>query len=802
MRHPDVNAGGFPMSTDAPEWLSVPMPTGSARQSSAEGPATAEGFSEDAQWIGRPAPAEPAVFGAHAPAPWLRREFDVAAPVASATLTVVGFGYYEIEINGFRVGDAVLDPPMSQFDRTSYSRRYDVTELLRSGPNAIGATLGRGFISGITGPGAPWTSEPRLLAQLDLVLADGREHRVVSDADWRMSDSPTRDWLYYGETYDARLEQPGWSEPHFDDSRWAAVEPQPWPTHKTVPAQAPPVKVMETWAPVNERRIDGVAVFDAGKVTAGWARVTVRGQAGTRLRISYGQQVDDRGRALLFAPTMHVDEYVLRGGEAERWEPRFTRHSFQFVEIEVIEGAPLLELDVEVRENYTAVEASGTFTTSNTLLQKIHDNHQRSLLLNHWGFPTDTAGRDRQGWTADTALYLDSAMHNFAGLADLYRDWLGALRDTQQIDGSVSIFAPDSFQYPMFNDPSWSGMLILIPWRLYQHTGDLDFLEDNHEAMLAWMDLMETTIAATGDLYEGFSFGDHSPPGAEDGGTISLSPPEGSDITRNAHLYLEARTLAKISRTLGTSDAPRWDLLAERILTAFNVRYLHELEGEYQNPSQVGYRQTSNLVPLAFDMVPADHHERVLAGLVADLEGRGARLNTGAIGTKQLLPTLTRLGHADLAYRIATQTAYPSWGYWVTQGASSSWETWSNQGPEQTLDHPFLGTIDDWFFQDLAGIRPGEPGYAAVDIAPIFPQDLDEVAGSVTSARGAVSSAWKRDDTGITVTVHAPEAVPATLKLPASTRATLQTGSATRDDERNQWTGLGTFIVHITQEES
>jgi alpha-L-rhamnosidase len=163
-----------------------------------------------------------------------------------------------------------------------------------------------------------------------------------------------------------------------------------------------------------------------------------------------------------------------------------------------------------------------------------------------------------------------------------------------------------------------------------------------------------------------------------------------------------------------------------------------------------------------------------------------------------------RLGHADLAYRIATQTAYPNWGYWVTQGASSSWETWSNQGPEQTLDHPFLGTIDDWFFQDLAGIRPAEPGYVAVDIVPIFPPDLDAVAGSVTSARGVVSSAWTRHDPGntVTVTVHEPEGVPATLTLPASTRATLQEGSALRDDERHDWTGFGTFVVRITEEES
>jgi alpha-L-rhamnosidase len=312
-------------------------------------------------------------------------------------------------------------------------------------------------------------------------------------------------------------------------------------------------------------------------------------------------------------------------------------------------------------------------------------------------------------------------------------------------------------------------MLVMIPWALYQHSGDRTVLDENYGAMRSWLDLMDATVAATGDLYAGFGFGDHGPPGSEAGGTMDLSPPEGSDIARNAHLYQEARTLARIAVVLGhPDDAPRFDALADRVLAAFNAAYLDAGAGEYRTPSQVGYRQTSNLLPLALDMVPEDLRDAVFGNLVADLEARGNRLNTGAIGTKLLLPVLTRFGRGDLAYAVATQTEYPSWGYWVTQGATSSWEVWRNEGPDQTLDHPFLGTVDDWLYQHLAGIQPAEPGYAAVRIAPLFPDGLDHVAATVTTPHGPVTSSWQRSDGAVTLAVTAPDGVPTELVLVAA----------------------------------
>lgn len=745
-----------------------------------------------AQWIGRNLPPQPAAPGNQAPAPLLRRAFDLPAVTRSARLIIVGYGYYHAEINGRAVSDAVLDPPPSQYDHTTFSREIDVTALLASGRNAIGVSLGRSYVSGIAGPGTPWIAEPRLLAQLDVTLADGSTRRIVTDGAWKLADSPITDWMYFGEHYDARLEQPGWSSAEFDDSAWASAPVQPAPTRAIVSATVPAVVVTDTWAPVHSTSLSpATTVYDFGRMTAGWGRIAVRGTAGTRLEIAYGQQLNADGTVALALPwgtkdpalRQHVDFYTLKGGGDETWEPKFTRHGFQFAQVTVLEGT-LEHSVIEARECHTPVASTGTFECASPLVNRLHENHRRSLLLNHWGFPTDTSHRDRQGWTADTHCYMDSALLNFADLEHLYHDWLRTLRDCQQADGGLPAFAPQTFGFPAMNDPSWGGMIVLIPWKLYHYTGKLSYLSDSYPAMARWMDLMDQTIAGTGNLYNGFSFGDHGPPGAENSGTMDIRNIEGPDVTRNAHLYHEARVLARIARQLRKGAAARrYDAMAERILLAFNAAYFHAADNEYRTPTQTGYRQTSNLLPLAFDMVPDGHRDAVFAKLVADIEGRGTHLNTGAIGTKLILPVLTRFGRADLAYALLTQTEYPSWGYWVKQGATTSWEVWRVKGVDQTMDHPFLGTFDEWLYQGLGGIEAATPGYDTIRLAPLFPADLGHLAAAVETPRGAVSVAWRREGGKVLLDIALPAGKPTRLVLPfAARRVTALAGQVHLDE--------------------
>jgi alpha-L-rhamnosidase len=291
------------------------------------------------------------------------------------------------------------------------------------------------------------------------------------------------------------------------------------------------------------------------------------------------------------------------------------------------------------------------------------------------------------------------------------------------------------------------------------------------------MDLMASTIAATGGVYAGFSFGDWAAPGTENNGT-TLAPPEGPDLTNfrivplvtaNGDLYQEARTLADMARTLGNSaDAETYDALADRIKQAFNATFFDPGANSYQTALPAGYRQTSNLVPLYYGLVPAEHEQAVYDNLVDDIHSRGDHLNTGAIGTKMLLRVLTTHGDTDLAYQIATQTNYPSWGYWVSQGANSSWETWSHADPNQSLDHPFLGTINDWLYHDVAGLQPAAPGFARVLVRPAPPTGLDHAAATLITSRGRVASSWRRLGKKLALTVEIPGNTTAEVDVPVT----------------------------------
>jgi alpha-L-rhamnosidase len=735
-----------------------------------------------ATWLGRDNPPATPALGEQAPAPLLRKAFTLDGSIARARLRIVGLGHYVAYINGRRVGSQVLDPPPTAFDVTALYATHDVTDLLQAGENAIGVVLGRGYFSAPAGSaslsgfdlfqlgGATWHSEPRLLAQLDVTYDNGTTARIVSDGSWAMADAPMIDAAWEGEHYDARLEQPGWSDTGFDDAGWTPAPEQAAPTRKTLAMAMEPIQVAETLPAVSSGApAPGVTVYDFGRTIAGWAQITVTGTAGTTITLTYGETLNQDGTVATLSDLVHVDSYTLSGRGQEQWEPSFARHGFRFVQVSVAPSEPV-SISVQARVNHTAVASTGTFDSDNALLNTLQRHQRASLLANLWGFPTDTPWRDRMGWTADAWLFLDSAAFNF-DVQRLFRQWLRTYRESQAPDGSLPVVAPVGAIVPPFaNDPSWSGTLVLIVWGVYQHYGDERILSENYDAMVRWMNLMETTIAGSGNLHRGFSFGDWAAPGSEANGATALVPPEGSALTASADLYQEARTLARIAAVLGhPEDTARFDALADKIKTAFNARYFDTTANVYRTGNGTEYRQTSNLMPLAYGLVPADHEEAVYANLVADIRARGDHLNTGAIGTKQLLPVLTERGDTELAYTLATQTTYPSWGYWVDRGATSSWETWSHTGPMQSQNHAFLGTFDDWLYKYLAGINATEPGYTAVRIKPFIPVELMRASASIHTPRGTIKSQWQRGDGVIELTVTIPGNTSAEVHVPAST---------------------------------
>ena len=709
-------------------------------------------------------------FPVHPAAPLLRKGVEVAKQVTEARAYVSGLGYSVLTIDGERVGDSVLDPGFTVYDKTALYATYDVTAALRErGEHALGVTLGRGFFGLYPEDtkywgGAPWLADPRLRLKLEIRYADGSRDTIVSDDSWRAHDGPTtRDSIYMGETYDARRAVPGWDTPGFDASGWQRAAEVAAPTANLRSQRVQPIRVVDTMRAdqvTNPR--PGTHVFRFPVMTAGWARLTVRGSAGTEVTLRYGEQlrpdgtVDNAGDPGLTNGPIQTDRYILSGDGTEVWEPSFSYKGFQYVQVDGYPGMPDTD-DVVARVVHTDVPTAGTFSSSDDLLNTIHAMTRRTILNNLHSIFTDTPVFEKRGWLGDANVLLPTTTDNF-GMHRFYRKWLGDILDNQGADGAGVELAPNPFPAG-YTDPIWAGALVDIPWRLYQDYGDRDALASSYAAMARYVDYL--AAHSDGLLQQGF-YGDWVSPSTS--GTFPF-PPEGARLTATAYFHRYAVVLARAARALGhDADEARFSALAERIQEAFNAEFLDRERGVYRTERAVGYRQTSNAVPLAFGLVPPDLVDKVTENLVADVRARGNHLNTGHAGTQQLLPVLTERGYVDTAFAIATQRSYPSWGYWIENGATSLWEAWETN--TRSRDHAFLGSIDDWFYRYLAGIRPAAAGYAQIEIRPYVPTHLDHAAASQKTVRGTVASSWRKTGRTFHLDVTVPANATAAVHVP------------------------------------
>jgi alpha-L-rhamnosidase len=698
----------------------------------------------------------------------LRDEFAVTKPVASARAYISGLGYNKLYLNGTKIGDHELDPGFTVYNKTVLYSTYDVTAAVRGGSNAVGVSLGRGFHS-MTNPdewkASAWWGEPKLKLELDITYTDGTGQTILSDGGWKVAGGPTRsEALWFGETYDARLEQPGWNQPGFDQTGWTPAVTVNAPGG-TLRSQAfPPIKVTQQLSvTATTEPAAGVHVYDFGSPTAGWARIGVRGPAGSTVRITYGEKlradgtVDNVGG---YGMQLQQYAYTLKGNGVESYQPSYSYAGFRYAEVDT-PSTVTLESVQGVRV-HTAVAATGSFTSSSDLLNRYSTAQQNTILNNLHSIPTDTPMYEKRPYTADGHLYADSAIANF-DMENFYENWMRSHRDDQNADGSIGTTVPTTESGKAVKDPIWSASYVLVNWDLYWYYGDRRAIAENYDGMKAWLGYYERLIAATGNIYTGFSYGDWLSPG------YSFAP-EGTQLSGTAYLYLTADKLAQMARALGhDSDAQHFATLASTIASAFNAKFLDRQAGAYFDDRAAGYRQTANLLPLSFGLVPQADRPKVMANLVADINQRGAHLNTGALGTKIILPVLTDAGYADLAYQVATNPTYPGWGYWFGElGATTMWEEWG--AGARSHDHAFLGTVDDWLYRRVAGIEPAAPGYTEVVIRPYPVGSLSNAAAKVGSPLGAVSSSWSRTSGQFTLTAGVPAGATAAVFVPAGSR--------------------------------
>lgn len=655
--------------------------------------------------------------------PRLRREFAVAQAVVQATAYAYAVGWYELSINGQKVGDRVLTPVNSSYQKGLFYDVYDVTEQIRSGDNAVGIWLGGGYNQNYSKYGYRWAQPPAAWAQIELRFADGSRRVIVSDEQWKAAASPiVANHIYDGETYDARREQDGWDRAGFADAGWTAVVPRDVSAGAFKASLMPPLKVTRELRPVSVTEVQPhVFVFDFGQNIAGWVRLRVAGDRGERVVLRHAENV--HGDGTLDVATNRkaraTDTYVLRGGATETYQPRFTYHGFRYVEVTGFPGRPTLESVTACAVN-SAVEETGAFTSSDPLLNRIQENFLWSIRNNLMGIPTDTAVRDeRTPCQMDSLAVEETAIANF-DMLQYYAKWLEDIRG----DGGMP--------------PNWTGDQVVLADLLYQHYGDRRLLESHFENMEQRCAGYLRQMDAGNRWADGF--GDWAPP--HQPGDYKTSFSEG-EIVNTAFFHRVASITAETAEILGLADkAAHYRALADRLAREFNERHFDRGTFTYGSG-----RQVTSVLPLAFGLVPEEARADVARALRERVMGRDrGHLDTGIFGTRYLFDVLIDHGYADDAYAVLGQRTYPSFGYQIALGATTAWEQWSYRGGMQSHNHAMFAGPGATFYSRFGGIRPAAPGYRRIVIQPVVPAGLVQVDASVRTVNGLVRSAWRQHE--------------------------------------------------------
>ncbi len=718
------------------------------------------------------------------PSPLLRHEFDLRGTVTSARLYITALGVYEAHLNGNVIGDHVLDPGWTSYRHRLRYQIFDVSGMLQAGRNAIGATLGDGWFRGRLGFGGGqrniYGDRLALLAQLEIIYADGTIDRIVSDESWRAATGPIlASDLYDGETYDARLERPGWATPGYDTSDWQAVRLINRDLATLVAPIGPPVRRTEILAPVAiTTSPSGRTLVDFGQNLVGRLRLTVQGPMGQTITLRHAEVLEhgELGtRPLRFAAA--TDHYTLRGGEPETWEPAFTFHGFRYAEVQGWPGE-LRPANLQAVICHSDLERTGWFECSDPLLNRLHENVVWSMRGNFLDIPTDCPQRDeRLGWTGDIQVFTPTAgfLYHTAGFL---QSWLADLAAEQREFGVVPIIVPNVLSWPPSPAAAWGDAATVVPWVLYQRYGDTGILEQQFDSMRAWVDLLHEK-AGPGLLWDrGFQFGDWLDPAAppDNPGAARTSPA----IVATAYFAHSAELTGQAARVLGrTAEAEQYLDLAARIRAAFRNEYVTP------NGRMVSDAVTAYALAIEFKLVEdAEQRQRAGQRLVALVRENAYRISTGFVGTPLICDALCHVGAYEAAFRLLMERECPSWLYPVTMGATTIWERWDsmlpdgsiNPGEMTSFNHYPLGAVADWLHRTVAGLAPAAPGYRRIEIKPQIGGGLTYAHARHHTPYGMAEVGWSIEGDEIIVVAMIPPDVTAEVSLPGTGQAPFEVG--------------------------
>jgi len=698
------------------------------------------------------------------PAPLLRKAFDANKKIQKARLYVTAAGYYEMDINGKRVGTNYMDPGYTHFDKRLLYVTHDVSSLLEQGENVIAGVLGNGWYNEQSKAvwnfeTARWRGRPSLLCELHIIYTDGSKEIVTTDASWKTSTGPyVLNNIYSGDWYDANLEQSGWNNIHFDDSKWQPAIETKCPTQMLVAQQMPAIRVSEELKPIAMTAFnDHNYLFTFEKNFAGVCRLRVKGEAGTRIELRHGERIDDKGHLSIipineyFHPVdttekFQTDVYILKGNGEETFTPSFTYHGFQYVEVESSKPVQLTKESLTGLFMHTDVQPVGHFSCSNALLNKIWDASMNAYVSNLYSIPTDCPQREKNGWTADAHVSVDLGTWGFDGIT-LYEKWMNDFIDNQREQGNISGIIPsDTWGYDDWIGPVWDAALFIIPNAMYNYYGNLRCIQNLYPTMERYLKYLNSREK---DGLMSYGIGDWVP----------WKATTNTNYTSSAYYYWDNVLMARFASLLG-KDAMPYQQKAEEIKKLVNNKYFDATKNIYAEGTQAG-----QAVALYLGLVSKEKEKAVADKLHELVRTNDYFLDFGMLGSKTVPAMLAKYGYIEDAMKMITKIDKPSWGYWIEKmNYKTLPEDW---GCASSLNHVFLGDVSAWMMNWLAGINydTNNPGFRRILIIPHFVNDLNWAKGEYHSVNGYICSEWKREGTKIVLTVTIPIGTEATVKV-------------------------------------
>jgi len=721
-----------------------------------------------AKWIGHEFDDDVLVGKTRIAARYLRKEFNLKDGIKSARLYVSGMGVYSAYLNGTEVApDELLKPTLSWYSKRVYFNTYDVTGQLQNGDNAIGIILEGGRYTAIRhnaeNPNWDGTEHvfafgtPRLLLQLEVTYNDGQKETIVSDDSWKITNrGPIRtanEWD--GETYDENFDLGDWNKAKYDDSEWLQAELVDAPEGELSAQPNPNITVMEKLKPVGMFQKGDKWYLDMGQNMVGLIDMKVRDQQpGDVITLRFAELLKDD--STLYTANLrsseNIDHYIVANNSKLstlnsqlQWHPMFVYHGFRYVEISGLRETPTMD-DFEGWVIYDEMPVTGSFETSNEVINAVYKNAYWGIRGNYRSMPTDCPQRDeRMGWTGDrtTGNYGESYIF---GNHQLYAKWLTDGDDSQKENGSLANVIPPYWR-GYTDNMTWPGAMVTVTDMLYTRFGDVEPIRQHYDAWKKWIVHMKDDYMR-GGLMPKDTYGDWCMP-PESLELIHSNDPnritESTVISTPFYCYLCGK-MAKFAELLGyTEDV---DFFNQEITTstiAFNDKYFNRVTGVYANNTV-----TANILPLWFGMVPKGLEDKVMESIIdKTMNECGGHVSTGVIGIQQLMRCLTEYGHSDLALKIASNDTYPSWGYMVRSGATTIWELWNGNTADPAMNSGnhvmLLGDLILWEYEYLGGIRAMEPGYSKIQLKPYPIEGLDFVNCAYNSVSGRIESNWKRN---------------------------------------------------------